>query len=101
RIPAEYLYERTFGASLPPNIPRGSLVTCQVKAEEILTPQAYMQWQEEEIKKKQAKLSLQNEEQLATDIAIIDAYLRENNLHAQNTPSGVRYIVHDEGTGAY
>jgi FKBP-type peptidyl-prolyl cis-trans isomerase len=101
RIPAEYLYERTFGASLPPNIPRGSLVTCQVKAEEILTPQAYMQWQEEEIKKKQAKLSLQNEEQLATDITIIDAYLRENNLHAQNTPSGVRYIVHDEGTGAY
>ena len=101
RIQAENLYERTFGASLPPNIPRGSLIICQVKAEEILTPQAYMQWQEEEIKKKQEKLSLQNEEQLETDIAIIDEYLNANNLTAQTTASGVRYILHHEGIGAY
>lgn len=101
RIQAENLYEGTFGASLPPNIPRGSLVICQVKAEEVLTPQAYMQWQEEEIKKKQAQLSLQNQQQLESDITIIDAYLKEKKLSAQNTASGLRYIIHNEGGGSY
>ena len=85
-IQAENLYERTFGASLPPNIPRGSLITCQVKAEEVYTPEAYTQWQEEQIKKKQAQFSLQSKQQLENDITIIDAYLQENNLNAQTTP---------------
>jgi FKBP-type peptidyl-prolyl cis-trans isomerase FkpA len=101
RIKAENLYERTFGASLPPNIPRGSLITCQVKAEEILTSSAYMHWQEEEIKKKQEKLGLQNKTQLESDILIIDKYLQKNNLNAQTTISGLRYIIHEAGTGTY
>jgi FKBP-type peptidyl-prolyl cis-trans isomerase len=101
RIKAENLYERTFGASLPTTIPRGSLITCQVKAEEILTPSAYMHWQEEEIKKKQEKLSLENKTQLESDILIIDEYLQKNNLNAQTTTSGLRYIIHEAGTGRF
>ena len=101
KIPAENLYERTFGASLPPNIPRGSRITCQVKAEEILTPQAYTQWQEEQIKKKQAQFSTQSKQQLESDVALIDEYLLENNLNAQATPSGLRYIIHNAGTGPF
>ncbi len=101
KIQAENLYERTFGASLPPNIPRGSLVTCQVKAEEILTAQAYAQWQKDQIKKKQEQFALQSKSQLESDIAIIDAYLKENNLEPRTSDSGLRYIIHKGGTGAY
>jgi len=31
------------------------------------------------------------------DIAIIDAYLAENNIQAQEHPSGLRYVILDEG----
>ena len=43
---------------------------------------------------------LNEEQQLAKDIELIDAYIADNNI--QNViehPSGVRYIVHEEGTG--
>lgn len=39
-------------------------------------------------------------EQLEIDIAIIDAYLGENNITAQIHESGLRYVIHVEGTGA-
>lgn len=39
-------------------------------------------------------------EQLAIDIALIDAYLEENNLVAEiDQASGLRYIINQEGTG--
>lgn len=44
--------------------------------------------------------SLSPEEQFQVDIEIIDQYLAENNLTAQTTASGLRYIIEEEGTGA-
>lgn len=40
------------------------------------------------------------DEQLRIDIELIEKYLAENNLEAQVIePSGIRYIIHSEGTG--
>ncbi|PTB91567.1 hypothetical protein C9994_15320, partial [Marivirga lumbricoides] len=39
------------------------------------------------------------EEQLATDIAIIEEYLTENNLEAQKHPSGLFYHIKEQGSG--
>jgi FKBP-type peptidyl-prolyl cis-trans isomerase len=40
------------------------------------------------------------EEQLAKDVIAIDAYLAENNiLNVVEDPSGIRYVVNQEGTG--
>lgn len=38
-------------------------------------------------------------EQLAKDIGIIDKYLADNNIDAQEDPSGLRYVITTEGTG--
>lgn len=38
-------------------------------------------------------------EQLAKDIGIIDKYLADNNIVAQEDPSGLRYVITTEGTG--
>ena len=38
--------------------------------------------------------------QLDTDIAIIDQYLEENNITAQKSSSGLRYVIHDPGVGS-
>ncbi len=40
-----------------------------------------------------------DEEQLAADIVIIDNYLSENNITAEEHPSGIRYVVNQEGDG--
>lgn len=40
------------------------------------------------------------EEQLAIDIDLIDAFIEENNIQdVQIDPSGIRYVVIEEGTG--
>ncbi len=33
------------------------------------------------------------------DIAIIDAYLKKNNISAETTENGLRYVILEEGTG--
>lgn len=40
------------------------------------------------------------QEQYAKDLAAIDAYLEENNIVARKSSSGLRYVIHDFGTGA-
>ena len=39
--------------------------------------------------------------QLEADIIIIDKFLEENNIDAIKSRSGLRYVIHDEGLGAY
>ena len=43
--------------------------------------------------------TLSYEEQLAKDIEIIDAYLDENSITANEHESGLRYVMNVEGTG--
>lgn len=40
------------------------------------------------------------EVQLMRDLAIIDAYLEENSIEAEIDPSGLRYVIHINGSGA-
>ncbi|MBO6795364.1 MAG: FKBP-type peptidyl-prolyl cis-trans isomerase [Balneolaceae bacterium] len=40
-----------------------------------------------------------DQDQLKADIAKIDAYLAENNIDAEKHPSGIRYVIIEEGDG--
>ncbi len=40
------------------------------------------------------------QDQLNIDIGILDDYLAENNIEAQEDPSGLRYVINEQGTGA-
>ena len=42
---------------------------------------------------------LVSQDQLAIDIAAIDAYLLENEITAQTDETGIRYVINKEGTG--
>ncbi len=44
--------------------------------------------------------TLTADQQLAKDIEIIEKYLKDNNLTAQKTASGLHYIIKDPGTGS-
>jgi FKBP-type peptidyl-prolyl cis-trans isomerase len=47
----------------------------------------------------QAEAIAKGEEQLKDDIEIIEQYLAENNITAQSTESGLRYVIELEGSG--
>jgi FKBP-type peptidyl-prolyl cis-trans isomerase len=38
-------------------------------------------------------------EQLSNDVATIEAYLEDNNIDYESHVSGLRYVIHDPGTG--
>lgn len=44
-------------------------------------------------------LEKQSKEQLEKDIAILDEYLSKNNIQAQKTESGLRYVITQQGKG--
>ena len=39
------------------------------------------------------------QEQFVKDLEVIDEYLEDNNIEAKASRSGLRYVVHDYGTG--
>ena len=49
--------------------------------------------------KKEEEVDLTPEEQLALDIGIIDKYLVDNNITASVHTSGLRYVIHTQGSG--
>ena len=40
-----------------------------------------------------------DQDQLATDISAIDSYLATNEIKAQEHPTGLRYVIHEQGDG--
>lgn len=90
KIPTKTLFEESFRAAIPPYLnPEGSITFC-IGASNIMT--------QEEM---QAEAISRGEEQLKDDIEIIEQYLAENNITAQSTESGLRYVIDVEGAGDY
>lgn len=100
QINADSLFAKTFGQPLPPFIKPGSQLTFFInmeKAQSRTEAEAdYAKMMEEQMQKAQAEA----EQQIKTDDAKIQAYIKENNLkNVQKTESGVYYIVTKEGNG--
>ncbi len=90
KIPTKTLFAESFKAPVPPGIdPEGEITFC-IGASKIMT--------EEEMR---AEAMEQGKEQMNKDIEIIEAYLSENNITAQSTESGLRYVIDVEGKGDY
>ena len=49
--------------------------------------------------KEQEVIFVSFEEQMAIDIEILDEYLADNNITAQTDPSGLRYVIREQGDG--
>jgi FKBP-type peptidyl-prolyl cis-trans isomerase len=56
-------------------------------------------FQREQYEKMQQEMELNNEKQLSIDLELIENYLKENNINATKTASGLYYEVTEKGTG--
>jgi FKBP-type peptidyl-prolyl cis-trans isomerase FkpA len=99
RVPAKDLFEKSFQTSIPEGINKDSEIRFNVGVVDILDEEGFMAWQMEQFQKEQQKAETQATEQISKDAKIIDDYLKENNIVAKNTESGLRYVIKEEGKG--
>ncbi len=87
-VPAADLFENTFKQPVPAGINKDSNIKFYVGLEKIRN--------REELN---AEMMAESEAQLKKDGEIIDEYLADNNIDAQTTESGLRYVITEEGSG--
>lgn len=98
-ISAEELFVKTFGAQVPDTIGKDSPITFNVGLVNILSEEEYRAEDMAYMEKEMEKQRMAAEDQIKADGEIIDQYLAENNIDAQTTESGLRYVITKEGTG--
>jgi len=93
--------EKVYGSNrpLPAGVEAGSMLTIDLKIEDAMNEEEFGVYRQEMVAKQREMAAEKAEEQLATDIELIDAYLTENNIDAQKTESGLRYVITQEGSG--
>lgn len=103
KIPAKTLFKN----QLPPDINGESIITILAGLDDILSEEQYMQksgeWQAAQ-RKKQMEIArkniLESSKELIDEQGVtIDKYLADNNLEAETTESGIRYIISEKGEG--
>ena len=89
---ASELFEKTFRAPLPDSIAPDSKIQFEITYVDQLTEDGYFEMVA-------AKAEAAAAKQVIIDTEIIDNYLTENNIEAQGTESGLRYVITEEGSG--
>jgi FKBP-type peptidyl-prolyl cis-trans isomerase len=96
QVPVEKVYGNR---ALPVGIEKGSLLTVGIKVEDAMDKEAFQAYSLEMREKQKGIDAQKGEAQLTTDIELIDAYLAENNIEAEKTKSGLRYVITESGQG--
>ncbi len=99
KINAREVFENTFQAEVPEFIDPESLITFNVGVEDVMSEPDFRAYQMEMMRKQQEEMLVQQEEQMEVDSTKIEEYLEQNNIDAQATESGLRYVINEEGTG--
>lgn len=99
KISAQALFEKTYRTQVPPKVDPKSDFTFYLTVNEVYDSAAVRKLSEELMAKQQEKMRIQQEEQLAKDTVLIDTYLKEKNVVAKTTPSGLRYVITKAGKG--
>ncbi len=103
KVKAGDLYQRTWQMPVPPNIKEDQLITCVIGLEKIYDADEFQKQQAlarvEEIDDFRKQTLYDKKDQMDSDIAIIDAYLKKNKITAETTDNGLRYVILEEGAG--
>ena len=91
-IAAKEFFTKYLRAPLPEDIDSTLVLTYYFKIKDVMDQEAYRTYVQE-ANERFAK------EQLGRDTVKIDRYLAENNIDAQRTASGIRYVITQPGTG--
>ncbi len=85
---ADEFYKNSFGRPLPDTIEATSSILAYMKMENVIPEDSFSVYME----------GIENKT-MEKEIVVIDEYLAENDIEAQTTESGLRYVILEEGTG--
>ncbi len=103
KVNAGDLFQRTWRMPLPPNMSADEEIICNIKLVDIYTIAAYQRMEAmkrvPQVEAIRERTLADSQEQMETDGAAIDAYLIKNNIEAETTQNGLRYVIMEEGNG--
>ena len=82
------------GANYPDSL-GSELMSFYAGIEDIMTREEFENYQKEQYE----KMKMNDDQQLSIDLELIDNYLKENNIDATKTSSGLHYVITKMGTG--
>jgi len=93
------LFVETFNRPIPPEVDSADVFTFNVGVEDVLDKEGFKTWQQQMMVKQRQKQAEEAEKQLEEDVETIDNYLAKNDIEAEETESGLRYVITEEGDG--
>ncbi len=99
KMSASDVFTKSFRTPVPPKVDSTSLFTFLIKLNEVMDSVQFMKYREDLIAKQNQKVLEQQKEQVAKDSVIISNYLKEKNITAATTASGLRYVITKPGKG--
>lgn len=99
QIPVKDFFENYAKRPVPPFVDSARVLNYTISVDKIIEKDSFDAFRTEAMAKYQVVLEAKAKEQLAKDTVAIDEYLAKNNITAQKTPEGLRYVTTQEGTG--
>jgi FKBP-type peptidyl-prolyl cis-trans isomerase FkpA len=99
KMSAQTLFEKTYRSAVPPKVDPKSEFTLFLSVKDVYDSVQVRKVSEELMAQQQEKMRKQQSEQLGKDTVAIDNYLKEKNIAANKTASGLRYVLTKPGKG--
>lgn len=99
QVNSKDLFTNSFRQPLPKNIDSASYFSFYIGVKEVLDSAQFMKYREDLVAKQNEKAIKDQKEQLGKDTVTIDNYLKEKNIVAKKTASGLRYVITKSGKG--
>lgn len=98
-LPVKKLFQEYARQPIPAEIDTTLTISYFVKVNEVLAEDEFQQYSEKLMQEYLAKQEKFSQEQLGKDTVTIDRFLTEKAIEAEKLPSGIRYVIHEKGTG--
>ena len=93
------VFKKAFRQPMPPKVDSTSFFTFYITMKDAMDSLQFIKYRDELVAKQNEKAIKDEKEQLAKDSVIISNFLKEKNITALTTPSGLRYVITKPGKG--
>ena len=82
-----------------PDSVKNKLISFYTGIQDVMSQSEFEDYQRVQYEKMQQEMEQQNENQLSIDLELIENYLKENNIDAMKSESGLHYVITKKGNG--
>ena len=99
QLTTQQFFENAPQAVDMPDSVKNKLISFYCGVQNVMSQSEFEDFQREQYEKMQQEMEQNNEKQLSVDLELIENYLKENNVNATKTESGLYYEITKNGSG--